>query len=270
MLIIDAQVHIWGSGKPSDHHRQVSAYTAAELIREMDEAGVDGAVLHPPSWDPDSNEMAIEAAVAHPDKFCSLGWFALDDPAQRLRIETWKQQPGMVGLRWSLTRPWQSTWHADGTMDWLWPAAEKAGTPVATMAWHFLPRFGQIAERHPGLKLIIDHFGLVRAAKGADAFATLDELLPLARFPNIAVKATGAPGYSAKAYPFWDLNDGLQRIFDAFGPERFFWGTDITRMPCSYRQCVTHFTEELPWLKGDDLATVMGAGVVKWLGWGRG
>jgi hypothetical protein len=29
-----------------------------------------------------------------------------------------------------------------------------------------------------------------------------------------------------------------------------FWGTDITRMPCSWRQCVTLFTEELPWLKG--------------------
>ena len=29
---------------------------------------------------------------------------------------------------------------------------------------------------------------------------------------------------------------------------RMFWGTDITRMPCSWRKCVTMFTEELPWL----------------------
>jgi hypothetical protein len=49
MLIIDAQVHIWGSGKPSGHHRQTSVFTAPELILEMDQAGVDGAVLHPPS-----------------------------------------------------------------------------------------------------------------------------------------------------------------------------------------------------------------------------
>src|SRR3984957_1419560 len=163
MLIIDAQVHIWGSGKPSGHHRQTSVFTAEELIKEMDEAGVDGAVLHPPSWDPGSNELAIEAAKKYPDKFCSLGWFALDDPAQRKRIETWKQQPGMLGLRWSLTREGQETWHEDGTMDWLWPAAEKAGTPIATMAWRFLPFFGQIAERHPHLKLIIDHLGVIRS-----------------------------------------------------------------------------------------------------------
>lgn len=270
MLIIDAQVHIWGSGKPSDHHRQTSLYSAEELVKEMDEAGVDGAVLHPPSWDPGSNEMAVEAATRYPDKFCIMGWFPLDDPAQRTRIETWKQRKGMVGLRWSLTRPGQETWHQDGTMDWLWPAAEKAGTPVATMAWHFLPLFRQIAERHPNLKLIVDHLGLVRGATGAAAFANLPDLLALAKCPNVAVKATGAPGYGASAYPYPELQDGLWRIFDAFGPDRFFWGTDITRMPCSYRQCVTMFTEDLPWLTGRDLERVMGQGVVDWLGWQRG
>ena len=210
-------------------------FTAPELILEMDQAGVDGAVLHPPSWDPNSNEMAIQAAVDYPDRFCSLGWFPLDDPSQRQRIETWKQQPGMVGLRWSLTRDGQESWHEDGTMRWLWPAAEKAGTPVATMAWRFLPLFMQIAERHPHLKLIVDHLGLVRST-----------------------------------YPFRDIQDGLHQIFDSFGPDRFFWGTDITRMPCSYRQCVTFFTQELPWLKGPDLEKVMGQAVTDWLEWKRG
>jgi predicted TIM-barrel fold metal-dependent hydrolase len=269
MLVIDAQVHVWASGTPSDHHRQTSRYSADELIVEMNAAGVDGAVLHPPSWDPGSNEVADAAVLAHPSKFCTLGWFPLDDPSQRARMATWRQRPGMLGLRWSFTRPEQKDWPFDGTVDWLWPAAEAAGLPVATMAGRFLKLFAGIAERHPRLPLIVDHLGLVRAAKGPDAFANLDDLLALAKFPNVAIKATGAPGYSAQAYPFRDLHDGLHRIYDAFGPDRFFWGTDITRMPCSYRQCVTMFTEELPWLKGPELDSVMGAGVVKWLGWQR-
>ena len=95
----------------------------------------------------------------------------------------------------------------------------------------------------------------------------LDELLPLAKLPNVAIKATGAPGYSKDAYPFPDIQDGLHRIFDAYGPDRFFWGTDITRMPCSYRQCVTFFTEELPWLTGQDLEKVMGRALCAWIGW---
>ena len=83
-------------------------------------------------------------------------------------------------------------------------------------------------------------------------------MMALAKLPNVAVKATGAPHYSTQPYPFKNIQDGLHRIFDAYGPDRLFWGTDITRMPCSYRQCVTFFTEELPWLKGQDLEKVMG------------
>jgi hypothetical protein len=40
-------------------------------------------------------------------------------------------------------------------------------------------------------------------------------------------------------------------------------------MPCSYRQCVTMFTEELPWLQGHDKDLVMGQAICDWLGWKR-
>ena len=61
MRIVDAQVHIWSGGTPSGHHRKVSSFTAEELLAEMDAAGVDAAVIHPPvSWDPGSNGLAIE------------------------------------------------------------------------------------------------------------------------------------------------------------------------------------------------------------------
>lgn len=46
-----------------------------------------------------------------------------------------------------------------------------------------------------------------------------------------------------------------------------FWGTDITRMPCSWRQCVTLFTEELPWLSEDDKELIMGRALCQWLDW---
>ena len=148
-------------------------------------------------------------------------------------------------------------------MDWLWPAAEKAGLPVATMAGRFLPTVPQ--DRRAPSAAAADHRPLRPGAAGQDeaAFGNLDELLALAKLPNVAIKATGAPGYSTQPYPFRNLHDGLHRIFDAYGPERFFWGTDITRMPCSYRQCVTMFTEELPWLTGQDLEKVMGRAALR-------
>jgi hypothetical protein len=98
-------------------------------------------------------------------------------------------------------------------------------------------------------------------------FADLGDLLALAKYPNVAVKATGAPSYSTDVWPYRNIHPYLKQIFDAFGPQRMFWGTDITRMPCTWRQCVTMFTEELPWLKGRDLELVMGRALCDWIGW---
>lgn len=269
MRIIDAQVHIWASGTPGSDHRQVSAFTVDELLAEMAEAGVDGAVIHPPvSWDPDANALAESAAAQHPDRFAVLGQVPLDQPeTSRALLKGWRGRPGQCGLRYPLIRPDQKTWPFDGTLDWLWPVAEDEGLPIATMAWRFLPAFGRIAERHPRLRLIIDHCGLIRHEKGAGAFADIDAVTALARLPNVALKATGAPGYSQQGYPFRDIHEGLHRLYDAFGPDRFFWGTDITRMPCSWTQCITLFTEELPWLQGPQMERVMGGAFCDWIGW---
>jgi hypothetical protein len=122
------------------------------------------------------------------------------------------------------------------------------------------------------LKLHIDHLGRHGGGTGVTddaAFADLKDTLALAKYPNVAIKMSGAPSYSSLPYPYKNIHGYLRQIFEAFGPERSFWGTDITRMPCSYRQCVTMFTEELPWLKDRDLERVMGGAVVDWLGWKR-
>jgi predicted TIM-barrel fold metal-dependent hydrolase len=269
MLIVDAQVHIWANHVPANpNHRQVATYSKDELLAEMDAAGVDAALIHPPtSWDPGANELAVEAARQHPDRLAVLGNFPLDRPESRGLIDGWKRRPGMLGLRFTFLQPHQRTWPTDGTMDWLWPAAERAGVPIALLAAHFMPVVGQVAERHPGLKLIVDHLGRPSNTKDDAAWASLPEMLALARHPNVAIKATGAPSYSSEPYPYRNIHGHLRRIHDAFGPERMFWGTDITRMRCSWRQCVTLFTEELPWLSGRDLELVMGRALCTWLDW---
>jgi predicted TIM-barrel fold metal-dependent hydrolase len=79
MLIVDAQIHLWEKGTPSAHHRQ-EPYSAVQAIVGMDGADVDHALIHPVMWDPDSNELAVEAVRAYPDRFAIMGWFYLDQP----------------------------------------------------------------------------------------------------------------------------------------------------------------------------------------------
>ena len=140
------------------------------------------------------------------------------------------------------------------------------------LATESFPTLARIAQRHPGLNLTIDHLGGRggnTTLKDHAAMVHMPELLALARLPNVAVKVTGAPGYSAEAYPYPIMQTYLRQIFDAFGPARTFWGTDITKMPCTWQQCITMFTEELNWLSGDELALVMGQGICDWWGWNR-
>jgi predicted TIM-barrel fold metal-dependent hydrolase len=267
MRIVDAQIHLWAKRGPGNlAHRQVPSYTAEEAIAEMDEGGVDAAVIHPV----DSVEIAFKAVEDYPGRFAILGALPLDDPESHHRVEDWRMQPGMLGLRYGFLRDPERTWLADDTLEWLWTAAERAGIPIAMLATDSLPQIGQIAERHPGLRLTIDHLGGRggnTTLKDAAAMEHMPDLVKLARHPNIAVKATGAPGYSSGPYPFTSMHPFLRQIYDAFGPERMFWGTDITKMPCPWKQCVTMFTEELPWLAEADKELVMGQAVCEWWGW---
>jgi hypothetical protein len=56
-------------------------------------------------------------------------------------------------------------------------------------------------------------------------------------------------------------------VYDAFGPRRMFWGTDWTRLTCPWRQDITLFIEELPWLSGEDKEWIMGRAICEWLDW---
>src|SRR5207237_8790227 len=110
---------------------------------------------------------------------------------------------------------------------------------------------GAVAGNHPSLKLIIDHMGLsMQFAREARLAEAAERTLALAKHPNVHVKLSSAPSYSSESYPFRDMEPILRRLVAAFGPRRCFWGTDITQAfsKCTYRQRVTHFTEELDFL----------------------
>ena len=268
MAIIDAQVHLWRKGTPSPPHL-ATPYLVEDAIRDMDAAGVDGAILHPPaSWDPDSNEQAVEAVLAYPEALCDSRLSAGRQTGQPLadrNLETTARHAGLAALFQQAAQPVMAHgWHAGLAL----ACCREGELPLALLAGDWLPLLGQIAARHPGLKLAVDHMGALRGAKGDAAFPNMKELTALAKFPNVAVKFTGGPFYADDAYPFRSLHRHYRAMYDAFGPRRLFWGTDITKMPCSWRQCVTHF-QEIDWIPEADKKLIMGEAICDWIGWKR-
>ena len=61
----------------------------------------------------------------------------------------------------------------------------------------------------------------------------------------------------------------LKRVFEAFGRERCYWGTDMTGSfaKATYRQRVTHFIETLDFLSEEDKDWVMGRAILARLKW---
>jgi len=275
MLIVDAQVHTWaastserpwsGGGEP----QRAVPFTNEDLLKEMDVAGVHRAVLVPPGWEGSRNDLALAAARAHPDRFAVMGRIAPQvlSKSQGALIG-WRKQPGMLGLRLAMNVPKAPEILGSGKLDWLWQEAEAEGVPLMMlMLQAHVHLVDAIAAKHPQLKIVMDHFALDGHKRDADAFRDFDKLLSIAKRPNVAAKASALPCYTNDAYPFRSLHPYIRQAYDAFGPQRLFWGTDLSRSPISYRQQVTMFTEEIPWLSADDKEWIMGRGICEWLGW---
>jgi predicted TIM-barrel fold metal-dependent hydrolase len=273
MHILDSQVHVWGDDSPSrpwppgraaQAHR-VPAIGAEEMIAAMDRAGVSRAVIVPPSWEGDRNDVALAAAAKYPDRFLVMGRLPIETNAEAHRLSTWRDQPGMLGVRVTLHRsPWLEAFDS-GAVEWFWGEAERSALPVMVYAPRRARSLGGVAGRHRGLAIVVDHLAIPVETAGDAAFEAIDDVLALAAHPNVAVKVSALPCHSRERYPFRDLHSQLRRVFDAFGPSRMLFGSDYSRLPCSYEDAIRLFTEALDFLSSDDRAQIMGAAAARWL-----
>jgi predicted TIM-barrel fold metal-dependent hydrolase len=273
--IVDAQIHMWKANTPDwpwdagVKPQLPEPFTYERALPLMDEAGVDRAVVVPPGLNY-RNDYALEAAKKYPNRFAVMGRIQLDDPKARELVPTWKQQPGMLGARLTFNTPETAAWLKDGTADWFWPAAEKAGVPVMFLAFGMVNLFEPIAAKHPGLTLIIDHMGVNTAiAKQGRTAEVVGHAVALAKYPNVSVKLSNLPNASLEPYPFKDLDEHIKRLFDAYGPQRSYWGTDVTNglTRVGWKQRLTHFTEGLTFMSESDKDWVLGRAIMQRLNW---
>ncbi len=267
MLIADAQIHLWTNDQAPPHHRQ-KALLADEAIALMDAAGIDRAINCPAIWDSGSNEYALTAARAFPDRFATMGWFDLAMKPDREFLEAFLDREDVLGLRFVIMRPDDVMALAEGRFDWIWEVADRRAAPVALMLpSDALGQIGRLAIDFPSVRFMIDHLAISPFDKGTAALEHLPQLVCLAARDNVAIKATAVPGIATDPYPHYSIHTALEALFHAYGASRFFWGTNITRMSLDWRQCAQMFTEHLRWLRGSDLEKVMGYGLCQWTGW---
>lgn len=284
MIITDSQIHLWEAHRPerpwppeeigkafvavpgARPHR-AEPLGAEEMVGMMNAVGVARAIIVPPSPVGDQNDTALEAVARYPARFGIMGRFNPVAPGARAHLPGWLKPPGMLGIRMTFHKPQWAPWLTDTAMDWFWGDCERYGIPLMLLAPGRLDTIPRIAQRFPGLKLILDHMARRSERRDDACFADLAELTALARFPNVYVKASAAPCYSTEPFPFRNLTPYLRAIFEAFGPKHTFWGSDVSRLQCTYAECLEHFLYHLDFLQGEDRAWVMGRALSEALRW---
>jgi predicted TIM-barrel fold metal-dependent hydrolase len=266
MLTIDCQVHTYERNHPgrpwAGHLHGPESVTGDEMVAAMDAVGVDGALLVSPyAMYRFDGSYAQQVQARHPTRFGLIKPVDTNNPAVAEVIADWKAQPGTVGVRIMMNAD-VSTDPAHPGLNRVFTEAARFGLPLNLLAWGRLEQLGQLAARHPDTQIVLDHLGLQQPFEPpppAEPWADLPKVLALARYPNIAVKISGACTLSHQPFPYADIWDPLARIFDAFGLQRCLWGTDWTRAVglLTYRQGVEAFrvTDRL---SDSDKALLMG------------
>ena len=284
---VDVHVHVFDR-LSEEFPREVSGLapaereaTAEQLLGEMDAAGIDRAVL----IDMGGNEIEQHAYVTHcvrrwPERFTATGLVPTQAPDAPERLSALHEATGIEGIRMG-----------GGLGD---PAATKAEElPV-------YPLFARVAElglninlyarsadvaaiemllaAFPNIPFSLDHLGvcpstpLVPDEWRRPRFkneplppATYDQVLGLARFPNVYVKVSGEYAFSKVPYPYEDMKPMVERVLEAFGPERMMWCSDfpwIVEEP-GYGRLVELLDFHLPGLSVDEKAQIMGGNALR-------
>jgi predicted TIM-barrel fold metal-dependent hydrolase len=171
----------------------------------------------------------------------------------------------MAGVRLTFRRDPDVAQLTGGQASWLLDAAERVGLPIAVYAPTSLARLDEVARQHPALKLVVDHLGLPLDARDEVARKLVDDLCRLAAHPSVAVKATCLPNNFREDPPFPSIAAVVAEVVEAFGYERVFWGSDISRLPVDYGDLVSFFVNGAGGLEGKARDGVLGASLLEWL-----
>jgi predicted TIM-barrel fold metal-dependent hydrolase len=264
-VIIDSHLHVWANveeaasgfpyatgNEPPESLRNLGS--TSELIKQMDHAGVHGALIVQPINHKFDHSYVMNAIKSYPSRFKGM---LLHDPSLSpeeavSRVEDLALQ-GFVGVRFNpyLWDKKVSSNNKDGNDGWT-PMSTSGGSglavykrcaelklPVGIMCFQGLQLHYQdileLIHASPDTMLILDHFGFTSLTDQGNA--AFQQLLELAKYPNVMIKIS-APFRQKDESPYEKVQrERFAPLLETFGAERLMFGTDfpyVLNQPESY------------------------------------
>jgi predicted TIM-barrel fold metal-dependent hydrolase len=274
MTVVDAHTHVFAPVSerfPRDAHEDLfppdAEATGEQLLAEMEQAGVDRAVLVAVS---PHDEYLRDCLERFPGRFAAIGVQPpgpVDVEGYRRRREAGIQGVRLFGLGEAgatradelETYPLLSELARAGDKLWFYGGREQ------------MELLELVLGELPQLTVVLNHLGFWPTAFRADehgrprfdttyASEGLEFVARLARFPGVHVLLTGMYAFAAEACPYPDLRPVTSGLLDAFGAGRALLGSDWPwiRTEPGYAATIAAVDAHLDGLSERDRARVRG------------
>ena len=236
--IVNASEHAWVINDPRfpvnpdlsncPNQKMDHAYSMEHILSDMRVHSVDKVVILQFCLYGTDNSYISHCVQSHPNRFAAVALLvghrlhAPDDPENPSRLTKLMQEDGLAGLRLSPIYDTNVVWLNDPVCYPLWKRAEELGAVFNIfLAPQQIPQLADMAERFPGVKIVIDHMALINIARPEEE--GIVPLVSLADFPNVYCR-TSLHRVSKETMPYRDAWPYLRRLYDAFGPHRLMYG----------------------------------------------
>ncbi|MEQ6897788.1 amidohydrolase family protein [Microbacterium sp. KR10-403] len=283
-MIVDTHCHAWRRWPYDTSVPDPGTRGSVEsLLYEMDRAGVDHAAIvcarigggagGDGFANDDNNEYVIDAVFRHPDRLTA--WLDVDcawspeyhRPGSAGRLREALQRSGARGFTHYVAPDNDGWMRSDEGAEFFDVAAELGAIASLALTPAWFDDLSAMASARPSLPILLHHMAIPSRDEGREH--EIGSLLRLARHPSVGVKISGF-NYNATRwweYPYPESVALFRRIFDAFGPDRLYWGSDFpaSRDQLTYRQSIEVVRTHAAFLGENDLAAILGGNAARLL-----
>lgn len=241
------------------NNRPDREYSMEHILSRMQLYKIDKVVISHVCYYGTDNSYPAYMLKQHPDRFAAIGLlvgYRLHSPGDSenpARLERLVKEQGFSGLRLSPIYDRDVVWMNDPAVYPLWKKAEELGAMFNIfLAPHQISQVADMAERFPGVKIVIDHFAMIDITRPDDE--GIDQILDLEKFPNVYIR-TSLHNPSKEEIPYRDMWPYLRRVYDRFGPQRMLYANFYELVVM--KDIVPFFTsEDKKWILGKTAAGI--------------
>jgi L-fuconolactonase len=233
--VIDAHQHVWDLDRApypwlGPHVEAINrTFTFGELRPHLRRAGVQHTVLVQSADNAEDTDAMLEVAAANPEVAAVVVYVPLERPGEAAdRLAQLRGDPHVVGVRSLVHDLPDPDWILRPDVDEGLGVLERAGVTfdyVAVLPRH-LEHVGTLSERHPGLRIVIDH--LAKPPVGSpDAEPWWSLIERAAANPLVHAKVSGLyPGTDPTSWTPEAVRPFVHRAVEVFGSHRLMYGGD--------------------------------------------